>query len=121
MFFLVVCSNLMYWYTLGLPAVALLPALWVGSVAAEMFLQVCFPDRKRKRRLLTYLSLAMCLLCEVLIWVLQVPMLALAEAFFLSYHMAATVLLGSLIGKVGYFVMEKVQERRRRKAEQEEE
>lgn len=120
MFFLVVCSNLMYWYTLGFPAVVLLPALWAGSIAAEMFLQVCFPEKKHKRRLLTYLSLAMCLLCEVLIWALQANMLALAEAFFLSYHMAATVLLGSLIGKVGYFVMEKVQERRRRKAEQEE-
>ena len=81
MFFLVVCSNLMYWYTLGFPAVLLLPALWVGSIAAEMFLQICFPGRKHKRRLLTYLSLAMCLLCEVLIWVLQANMLALAEAF----------------------------------------
>ena len=119
MFFLVVCSNLMYWYTLGFPAVALLPVLWVGSIAAEMFLQVSFPDKKHKRRLLTALSLVMCLLCEVLIWVLQANMLALAEAFFLSYHMAATVLLGSIVGKIGFFVMEKIRERRRKKEQEE--
>ena len=121
MFFLVVCSNLLYWYTLSFPAVVLLPVLWVGSIAAEMFLQVCFFEKKHKRRLLTYMSLAMCLLCEVLIWVFQANMIALAEAFFMSYHMAATVLLGSVAGKVGYVIMERVQERRARKKEEKEE
>ena len=116
MFFLVVCSNLLYWYTLGIPAVILLPLLWIGSIAAEMFLQICFPDKKHKRRLLTYLSIVMCLLCEAMIWALQSEM---AMGFYISYHMAAVVLLGSVIGKVGYSVMEWVQMRKRDKDEEE--
>lgn len=121
MFFMVVCSNLLYWYTLGFPAVVLLPVLWVGSIAAEIFLQICFQEKKHKRRILTYMSLAMCLLCEVLIWALQVNMLALAEAFFISYHMAATVLLGCIVGKLGYAVMERLRMRRQSKAEADDE
>ena len=121
MFFLVVSSNLLYWYTLGFPAVVIIPLLWVGSIAAEMFLQICFPNHKHKRRMLTYLALAMCVLCEVLIWTLQATMVALAEAFFLSYHMTATVLIGCLVGKIGYAVIERFRANRRSKREREEE
>lgn len=113
MFFLVVSSNLLYWYKMGFPAVIVLPLLWVGSIAAEMFLQISFPGKKYKRRLLTYMGLVMCLLCEVLIWVLQGA--DLAYAFYLSYHMAAVVLLGSVIGKIGYAIMERVQARKKDK------
>ena len=111
MFFMVVCSNLLYWYKLSFPAVVILPLLWVGSIAAEMFLQICFPGHKHKRRLLTYMSLVMCVLCEALIWALQAHDIAMA--FYISYHMAATVLIGCLVGKAGYAVMERVQARKR--------
>ena len=40
-----------------------------------------------------------------------------AYAFYLSYHIAAAVFLGSLLGKVGYAVMERVQTRKRNKEE----
>jgi len=116
MFFLVVSSNLLYWYTLGMPAVIILPLLWIGSIAAEMFLQICFVDKKHKRRLLTYMGLVMCLMCEAMIWILQSDM---AMGFYISYHMAAVVLLGSVIGKIGYAIMERVQMRKRDKDEEE--
>ena len=113
MFFLVVCSNLLYWYKMGFPAVVVLPLLWVGSIAVEMFLQIS--GKKHKRRMLTYVSLATCVLCEILMWVLQGSYVA--YAFYLSYHIAAAVFLGSLLGKVGYAVMERVQTRKRNKEE----
>lgn len=113
MFFLVVCSNLLYWYKMGFPAVVVLPLLWVGSIAVEMFLQIS--GKKHKRRMLTYVSLAMCVLGEILMWVLQGSYVA--YAFYLSYHIAAAVFLGSLLGKVGYAVMERVQTRKRNKEE----
>lgn len=119
MFFLVVCSNILYWYKMGFPAVVVLPVLWVGSIAAEMFLQIAFQGKKHKRRLLTYMGLAMCILCEALIWLLQAS--DLSYAFYLSYHMAAVVLLGSVIGKIGYAIMERVQMRKRNKEENQEE
>ena len=113
MFFLVVCSNLLYWYKMGFPAVVVLPLLWVGSIAVEMFLQIS--GKKHKRRMLTYVSLAMCVLCEILMWLLQVSYVA--YAFYLIYHIAAVVFLGSLFGKLGYAVMERVQTRKRNKEE----
>ena len=113
MFYLVVCSNLLYWYKMGFHAVVVLPLLWVGSIAVEMFLQIS--GKKHKRRMLTYVSLAMCVLCEILMWVLQGSYVA--YAFYLSYHIAAAVFLGSLLGKVGYAVMERVQTRKRNKEE----
>ena len=113
MFFLVVCSNLLYWYKMGFPAVVVLPLLWAGSIAVEMFLQMS--GKKHKRRILTYVSLAMCILCEILMWVLQGSYLA--YAFYLSCHIAAVVFLGSVLGKVGYAVMERVQTRKRNKEE----
>ena len=116
MFFLVVSSNLLYWYTLGMPAVILLPLLWIGSIAAEMFLQICFPNNKHKRRLLTYMGIVMCLICEGMMWVLQSDM---ALGFYISYHMAAVVLLGSVVGKLGYVILEWVQTRKRDKEEEE--
>ena len=112
MFFLVVCSNLLYWYELGMPAVILLPLLWIGSIAAEMFLQISFSEKKHKRRLLTYMGLVMCLTCEGMIWLLQSDA---AYGFYISYHMAAVVLLGSLIGKLGFVIMERAQMRKRDK------
>ena len=113
MFFLVVCSNLLYWYKMGFPAVVVLPLLWAGSIAVEMFLQMS--GKKHKRRILTYVSLAMCILCEILMWVLQGSYLA--YAFYLSCRIAAVVFLGSVLGKVGYAVMERVQTRKRNKEE----
>ena len=117
MFFLVVCSNLLYWYTFGFPAVVVLPLLWVGSIAAEMFLQICFPEKKHKRRMLTYTALVMCLICEAVLWIVQSEA---AVGFYISDHLSAVVLLGSVIGKIGYAVMERVQERKRAKEEKEE-
>ena len=116
MFFLVVCSNLLYWYTLGVPAVIVLPLLWIGSIAAEMFLQICFPDKKHKRRLMTYMAVVMCLMCEAMMWILQSEM---AVGFYISYHLSAVVLLGSMVGKLGYVIMERVQMRKRDKEEEE--
>ena len=112
MFFLIVCSNLLYWYTLGMPAVIVLPLLWIGSIAAEMYLQISFVDKKHKRRLMTYMGLAMCLMCEAMMWILQSDM---AIGFYISYHLAAVILLGSLVGKLGYALMERVQMRKRDK------
>ena len=112
MFFLIVSSNLLYWYTLGMPAVIVLPLLWIGSIAAEMYLQITFAHKKHKRRLMTYMGLVMCLMCEVMMWILQSD---LAIGFYISYHLAAVILLGSLVGKLGYALMERVQMRKRDK------
>ena len=112
MFFLIVCSNLLYWYTLGMPAVIVLPLLWIGSIAAEMYLQISFAHKKHKRRLMMYMGLVMCLICEVMMWILQSDM---AIGFYISYHLAAVILLGSLVGKLGYALMERVQMRKRDK------
>ena len=109
MFFLVVCSNLLYWYKMGFPAVVVLPLLWVGSIAVEIFLQTS--GKKHRRRMLTYVSFPMCVFCEAAMWALQGSYMA--YAFYLSYHIAAVVFLGSLLGKVGYAVMERVQARKK--------
>ena len=112
MYFFFVSANLMYWMDFGFPANVVLPILWVGSVAAEMFLQICFQEKKHKRRLLTYVALAMCVVCEMALWMIQSYT---AMAFYVSYHIAVTVLCASLVGKLGYRVMEAVSERRSKK------
>ena len=49
-------------------------------------------------------------------WVLQSEM---AVGFYISYHLSAVVLLGSMVGKLGYVIMERVQMRKRDKEEEE--
>ena len=110
MFFTIVCTNLLYWYQMGFPFAIIVPLLWVGSIAAEMFLQISFQERTHKRRLLTYVGLLMCLMCEVMLWVLKDA----AYPFYITYHMAAAVLLGSVVGKVGYMILEMVRERKKK-------
>ena len=59
--------------------------------------------------MLTYVSFPMCILCEVAMWVLQGSYMA--YAFYLSYHIAAVVFLGSILGKMGYAVMERTRKK----------
>ena len=68
--------------------------------------------RKHRRRALTYLSLGMCAVCETALWLMHN---ALAMAIYVSYHMAAAVLVASVVGKLGYAVMEHLRLRREKR------
>ena len=110
MYLFFVLTNLLYWWEFGYPAKVVIPVIWVAAIAAEMFLQISFQERTHKRRLLTYIGLLMCLMCEVMLWVMKDA----AYPFYITYHMAAAVLLGSVVGKVGYMILEMVRERKKK-------
>ena len=100
-----VLTNLLYWWTFGFPSNVLVVLIWVGSIAAEVFLQSRCRESKHKRRGLTYVSAAMCAACEFSLWFIDG---GLAQAIYVSYHFAAAALLASIVGKVGYAVMERI-------------
>ena len=109
MYFLIVATNLLFWWDFGFPANVIIPLLWVGSIAMEMYLQFSFAGEKHKRRMLWYMSLAMCVMCEVCLWLISSP---IATAFYISYHMAVAVFLASGVGKLGFLLMERAQNRK---------
>lgn len=104
-----VLTNLLYWWTFGFPSNVLVVLIWVGSIVAEVFLQSrCQESKHRLRhrlRVLTYASAAMCAACELSLWFIDG---GLAQAIYVSYHFAAAALLASIVGKVGYAVMERI-------------
>ena len=109
MYFLIVATNLLFWWDFGFPANIIIPALWVGSIAMEMYLQFTFAGEKHKRRILFYMAFVMCLICEACLWLISS---SIATAFYISYHMAAAVFVASLIGKLGFMLMERAQKNR---------
>lgn len=102
-YFFYVLTNLLYWWTFGFPSNVLVVSVWVGSIVAEVFLQSRCAGEKHKRRLLTYVSAGMCLACEIALWFIAG---GLAQAIYVSYHFAAAALAASIVGKIGYAIME---------------
>lgn len=118
MYLFFVLTNLLYWWEFGYPAKVVIPVIWVAAIAAEMFLQIKYTSSKHRRRALTYLSLGMCAVCEIALWLMQNE---LAMAIYVSYHMAAAVLVASVVGKIGYAVMEHLRLRREKTEKNDEE
>lgn len=114
MYLFYVLVNLLYWWALPSPTNLTVAAVWVGCVAAEVYLQSRYEGQKHKRRRLTYVAVCMCAACEVALWYIGQ---GLGTAIYISYHIAAAAMIASIVGKVGYAVMERLRVRREKKGE----
>lgn len=115
MYLFYVLVNLVYWWNLPFPTNVTVAAVWVCCVGVEVYLQSRYAEKKHRRRLLTYVAFAMCAVCEVALWYIGQ---GLGTAIYISYHVAAAAMIASVVGKLGYAVMERLSLRREKKGEE---